>query len=351
MNRKLTKASYLLCVAGAVVCAQAPRHIGLTKTDAFVLCAQRTFGKPIIVENYPVFGDRVKDLSCAARTGELVESLTSHRLKVFEAGDWVFVMGSGGFDPRVAPENPGRVQWTDVRVNPDIENYRLVEVRTLSDTELQRIGQTIFSGSRVIPVSVPLDLRASPIVRSSAEGDTMVVRPLLLLAARSLGHGAIESVVGLWLGAGGQPGRLVYGEMMNGRYEMLWDSPLFPVWQGNMFFADVNGDGVQEIVVRGLTGVGRDTDRWMTIFDIHGNELTRQRPCDVGDLFDYEPEGIACSIAARDVSLRPNSDGTKKEIWATDPPDLAPGTYRFRLEGGRFIMSNQPIVPSRPRKR
>src|SRR6185503_835063 len=61
---------------------------------------------------------------------------------------------------------------------------------------------------------------------------------------------APESVVAMY-GQGRGLARLVYGELRDGRYVPLWDSPLFNAALADYSYHDFDNDGVPEIVLRG----------------------------------------------------------------------------------------------------
>jgi hypothetical protein len=148
---------------------------------------------------------------------------------------------------------------------------------------------------------------------------------MLAVGARSLRPG-IRSAFALW----GYPNgwrRLIYGELVNGRFELKWDSPILCGYRPALRFEDVDGDGTEEIAV--LSTFGRH-DMMMSIFSVKGEELTRQPQC-VTDWTDKE-HGIACPVVAEDISFE-NGAGGRKDIVVEGSGE---GLYRLSLDGGRY---------------
>jgi len=134
----------------------------------------------------------------------------------------------------------------------------------------------------------------------------------------------------------GERGRFVYGEIRDGRYVMLWDSPLFCA-RGNPDFEDVNGDGQDEILFWAHTS-GNMAYPILVIFDRNGRELTRGKDdnaCANGS------EGWACEIEGSDISLENAADG-RKEIQVSGGTDGK--NHVFRLVDGVFV-SASPFSP------
>jgi hypothetical protein len=108
--------------------------------------------------------------------------------------------------------------------------------------------------------------------------------------------------------------RLVYGELRNGKYVLLSDSPLFNILHGDIQFADVNGNGIKEIVIAS-TNYGNWEYPMYVVFDKNGRELTRQKKCNTTIVADgtwnFSEETGTCAIFGTEISFRENEEGRR----------------------------------------
>jgi hypothetical protein len=121
-------------------------------------------------------------------------------------------------------------------------------------------------------------------------------------------------------------GRLVYGEMRNGNYQVLWDSPLLNS-RGRLNFLDVNGDGANEIVWRSaLCGAQNCMPEQLVVFDRSGHELTRQKKCPdtLGSYYYFDESNGVCPIEGNEIQFTmispypdPPEESTPKDIVAS----------------------------------
>jgi hypothetical protein len=134
--------------------------------------------------------------------------------------------------------------------------------------------------------------------------------------------------------------------MRDGKYELLWDSPLFNV-SGGISFGDVDGDGWQDIIIESWRG-GNQVYPGLVIFDRAGRELTRQEKCETSNEGFNEVDGV-CAIQGADISLGTN-EHAPKEIRVTDW-DGDGKDHLFRLKDGRYVPGpplTAPPVPAPP---
>jgi tetratricopeptide (TPR) repeat protein len=162
-----------------------------------------------------------------------------------------------------------------------------------------------------------------------------------------LGPDGDKSVVAV---VNGQPifstARLVYGELRGGKYQILWDSPLFNLLHANIYFRDVNNDGAKEIVIESTT-YGNQEYPILVIFDKEGREITRQRKCDTlsgtGDNFNQE-DGT-CAIFGEDITFSENEEGPK-EIYVKNWDDSK--NHIFKLNRDSSYVPGPPVAGSFP---
>lgn len=144
-----------------------------------------------------------------------------------------------------------------------------------------------------------------------------------------------ESVVAVFGPARGKM-RLVYGELAHGVYRMLWDTPLVGP-DLTLSYKDVDGDGIPEIVLRWTEAGGNVIYDALAVFNVKGEELTRQQECDPS-LPYAEAAQFACAIWGASVDFEKITLG-KYDIldvpnFETNPQDAD----RYSLVNGHYSL-------------
>jgi hypothetical protein len=116
----------------------------------------------------------------------------------------------------------------------------------LSETEARALLPDVLQSARTVPLEPtqalsPAELTANGMpLRSPAEDEEVEADLNLHFYKAKLKSNAADSVITVMTGwSSFLVGRLIYGEIRNGRYQMLWDSPLVN-GHGRLDFADVN---------------------------------------------------------------------------------------------------------------
>jgi len=292
------------------------RHIRLSNADRSASCMNSVLGKPTVAD---VDEHWLLDPCPRSRT-ELVEALNHDGLRLFDAGDFAFVISSRFFPP-LPPGSDAhwpQLKWNQIRTTAQIK-----PAQGMAQAEADHIGRQILQRARLIPLNVS----EAP----DKDGTLNVQLNINLYQDVSFDAATFTSVIALinQLPVDGERGRFVYGEIRNGRYVMLWDSPLFCA-RGNPDFADVNGDGQDEILFWAHTS-GNMAYPILVIFDKNGRELTRGKDANA---CANGREGWACEIEGADISLENAADG-KKEIQVSGGTDGK--SHVFRLVDGVFV--------------
>lgn len=229
---------------------------------------------------------------------------------------------------------PGREyhQWRALRIHLSVENRRSPGARVVPQEEAERIAHAVFASARPIPVSLDS-------VPNEDNGTRNEAIPVAVDAAQ-LGRSA-ESIVTIFNQA--SRARVTYGEMRDGAYVPLWDSPLTNGFDLGWSYRDIDGNGTKEIV---LWSVWLPHSHVLSIFDLDGHELTRQNDCRTFPPGGFDPAGGTCPIFGDEIEIQPSSNGKPGDIVVTGEVDGEPGdglhTYRFST--GRYR-----LVPRRPR--
>jgi len=292
------------------------KHVGLSNADRSASCMDSVLGKRTIVN---VDEHWLMDPCPNSRAG-LLEALKRDGLRLFEAGDFAFVIPSKffpPFPPDASPSITQQIKWNQLKILAQVRPAQGMDQKQADD-----IGRQILERARLIPLSV-----SEP---SDKDGTLTVQLNIYLYQDVYLDSGTPTSIVALvnQLPVDGETGRFVYGEVREGKYSMLWDSPLFSA-RGNPDFEDVNGDGLHEILFWAHTS-GNMSYPILVIFDKDGRELTgsNEKACYRGG------EGWACEIGGTEINLEDSADG-KKEIQVrggTDGKD-----HVFKLVEGLYV--------------
>jgi len=242
-----------------------------------------------------------------------------------ETDDWFFVHPTRFLRP-VYPSRP-TIAWKRLLLIPEVQNWEgLPGVRTLAPTELEQIGRRVFRETR----SAPVFSHDEP----DANG-TLKVEYLLSAIAVRLRAGGSESIVGV-LGRPGTTGRLVFGELRRGEYQVLWDSPLFNALRLQLGFEDVDGDATKEIVIQSAYGLNGDASM-LAIFDVKGRELTRQLYCEFDPLWGYDATGLTCSIVGYAHTLTDPVEGHRDVLVRERDADGGVNVHRYAIRNRRYV--------------
>ena len=144
--------------------------------------------------------------------------------------------------------------------------------------------------------------------------------------------------------------RLIYGEMRNGRYVPLWDSPAFYGWFLEMGYRDLDRDGTEEILLSSRVGQLNDYSVMLSALKVTGEEITRQTKCFTDDIWGFDEHGGLCPIVGKEIQIDGSAPGPD-QILVTDRPEDAFTPYKGRRVRYRFIDGRYRAVVDQPGKR
>jgi hypothetical protein len=183
------------------------------------------------------------------------------------------------------------------------------ECTPLRERDLKNVGEVVLA-------EAPMPLFSLGNIPSS---DTAIIEAKLYLTLHDCHlKPDVESVFGT-LGYG----RLIYGEMKNHQFELLWDSVPLPAGVQINDLRDMNGDGVKEILLEWQEGGGQSYTG-LAIFDLHGNEL--------------DPGPSTGSFLGEDIKYDLRPDGTVEVV-------ISSGSRT-----DRYTLVNDGYVPEKPPK-
>src|SRR5208283_705 len=357
------------------------KHYGYSGQDKMLECMQQVFGKyaagfpgtvlygyiPIITGRPPRVVDGrwqpvtervtyppVADLPCPTTRDGIAKLLNSdvakllllinpeqtEGIRIFETTQWVYIIPAANFS---AAPHVEMQRWKRIKFEPKIES-----VDNISEPDARALLPEILKSARTIPLRPSQALSPAQLTalgkpqRAPGADDEVEVGPYFRFYKAKLQPNAPDSVIALmedW--PAGVAGRIIYGEMRDGKYQMLWDSPLVN-GHGQLELADVNGDGWDELLWHSETcGARNCSPVELVIFDKEGHEITRQEKCSVQPIYPFDETDGVCSIVGEEVTvgdaaMLPQGKHGPVEItvesWVADGKDRV-----FKLVNGSYV--------------
>jgi len=293
------------------------QHASKSETDRFLLCARSTFQKPVYMTVIGPWFDAA--MRCLSDRKEVLHELEERQVAVFENESAILLV-----PPRIRPD----IKWQKFDIKFHVMNFDdpvPPGSRALTKEEQDQIAKVILEQAIVPPVAPGF---------ADVVGDTGEMNMSLILDAHYLSR-ETESVVALFGPARGKM-RLVYGELAHGVYRMLWDTPLVGP-DLTLSYKDVDGDGIPEIVLRWTEAGGNVIYDALAVFNVKGEELTRQQECDTS-LPYAEAAQFACAILGASVDFEKTTldkyDILDVPNFETNPEDAD----RYTLVNGHYSL-------------
>jgi hypothetical protein len=254
---------------------------------------------------------------------------------------WAYIIPASRFSETPGtPDYPNREQWKRIRIETKVE----VE-EGISEAEARALVPEILKYARTVPLEPqafsPQGTDTSGVTSGISAGNEEAEIDLRFRFSKiKLKPDFADSIIVVidnwpFLTAG----RLVYGELHDGKYEMLWDSPLLNA-RGTVSFGDINGDGVDEIVWNSTECGTHCGVQEVVVLDKVGHEITRQRECKVPATSPFNEEDGVCSIRGFEINIDmplvgPEARRVPANIevrnWETDGAD-----HVFKLVNGKY---------------
>ena len=294
-------------------------------TDALVACGTRLLGKPVFLTIDSAFFD--KPFACPEARAAFAPAMQGLGLRMFESADSAVLIPEWAFERK---ETGLYYAWKQIAVQMAVEEFQPIDdsgsvVKALQPGEPQLLANAIYRSARTPPLG-----RFS---MGTDHANTSVSAPLTLTLGEVVLKPGVRSIVATWGNEGGFR-RLVYGEIVDGRYTFAWDSPVISGRNPTLAFEDVDGDGVKEICLSTLLG---RHDMLVSIFTRTGDELTRQERCVTEWVDDRSRKpASACPVSGEQVNLQPPVNG-RRDLQV----ETSGGSYRLVLKGKRYIRTSR----------
>jgi len=347
----LSKVAVLLLLAGLFPSlldgqgGSAIRHIGRSNFEPTLDCIRRVYGKPAIWDASVRFWKEPVIPECPASRPALVDTLAAFGFRIFDAQDFVFIIASKLFQPQDPLDRPhAQLKWTKIKIH---FNLQTLHENDETPANAREIATEILQRARMIPFNMSAVMNDGFPTPGAVETDLNIA-----LWVGQLGPKLGQSVIAL---INDRPdfstARMVYGEMRDGKYVMLWDSPLFNVRHADVYFRDVNGDGTKEIVIESMS-YGVKEYPMLVIFDKDGRETSRQGKCDttIAADKDFMPEDGTCAIFGKDVQFSGDMRAPQdpEDEGGRAPEDIYVRDWYGDGKNHAFKVANGAYVPGPP---
>jgi hypothetical protein len=309
------------------------KHLGISDVTQFVSCAEKVLHKRVLLHPNLQLNQVIP--VCTYQSGDQFRaSLRAKLVAVKEDEDWAYLLPASYFGPweSYTPEGE-KLYWTKFRIEVSVANAdpknRQTEME-LKPEALLKLRDQVLQQARLIPIFEP---------HTQAAADVAQIGISLQVYVRHANKSGPVSLVVLINEAGdwAADGRIVYGEeKVDGSFQLLWDSPIIVARLAQVSFLDVDGDGIEEVVLRSSYPAGMRDLQALSVFDLQGNELTRNlttavesaKPhCAVPALYGYSAADGACPIVAEGVDFD----------YSHGPPYDIVGDRVFTLNEHRYV--------------
>jgi hypothetical protein len=215
-------------------------HVSFSKLDQWGECVRRLTGKSLLLADF----QPSTNLPCPLSQDELGKQIEGKAVLVL--GDkWDLLIGKGSPAAVTRPES-----WKGVSVNLSIKPWEPGKgSRRPSDSELAELS---IEALRVVRSSLGVEPPVAKRVEAGRPVDAIArINLELLFDIHRTSPTGPESVIGILREQDGGigDGRIIYGELRNGKPSFLWDSPRLTTRLLDLSYRDLNHDGVEEILL------------------------------------------------------------------------------------------------------
>jgi len=332
----ILSASLWGCCAGA----QQPAT-SILPHDQVQDCLRRVWGKPVFWDS------RVAELSdssiCGTPADKLDQALKGQHLKAFHLTNAVLLTADDAF---TSNRMNLYYRWKTPSLGIRVQPLTQPDSRQSTDAEMQQIADGTLQHSHLVPLASPFDGNAEGIGELAVTIDIDIHK----MHSGSDRESAIALVVDTdpehdyIFGAG----RIVYGELKNGEFTYLWETPLLAYWRARLGYVDLLRNGNLQIDVTSAWGSNMQYTVFYD-FDLDGSEITRQSDtCTAMDALtiDHNRNAAVCPMYG-EADLVEGGEGPKEMVVTDEKGKRA----RHGFSGGRYQRiggSKKPAPPSDP---
>jgi hypothetical protein len=298
------------------------KHLNFGTSDRISECLGRILKRKVLLSSVPSDFDVSV---CEGMTAEgLLARLKAKNLDVILNDEWAvicgFAMAHGVkriiVEPQLAAPTLTKDQQTRLE-DVLLEQSRFISVNLLSDVRSE--------ADKSLTAHIPLRYQVHVLPEDTSGQLRMVV---LLRQFNYSGRN-----------------RLAFVELRDGEFALKWDSGELEAESVGIELDDVLGDGRVEIVAMGelATDIGAPKDDVLAVFEVDGNELTRQEECFGKGFFAQWREEMVCPIAGSEVSFITDVSPWQINVsgWLAST-DAKTTIFRLVAEKKRYVAIRSP---------
>lgn len=268
-------------------------------------CLRELWGQPVFWDSRAVAP--VDPSLCKVPQDKMEAALQQQHIISFRLPNAVLLASESAFRQE---SGPFRYEWKTPAIKIRVLPRVTPGSRKPTEAELHEFAEVILKHSHLAPLTCPF---------KASEGQPGRLAFNIFVEIHKMHPGADqESVVVLLADSDAEQetvlgaGRLLYGELQEGRLRFRWESPLLETAMSKVGFVDLLGGGNLQIMLTSVFGMGNHTALY--VFDLNGREISRQAStCEAFADWDRH-SAVACPIATEtDIEIKGG---------ATDPKDL-----------------------------
>ena len=330
--------------------AQQPEATASNPHDQVQDCLRRLWGKPVFWDSR---ASTIPNSSiCNTPADKLDDALKAQHLKVFHLSNAVLLSPDDAFTP--TPTNLYS-RWKTPSLSIRVRALTQPESRKPTDAEMRQISDVILQRSHLPPLSCPYE--------SSADGVGKLAVTINIDIHKMHSGSEQESAIALVIDTDPEheysfgAGRIVYGELKEGGYKYLWESPLLASSYGRFGYESLLGNGDLQILVSSAWGISFQYQVFYA-FDLGGNEITRQKDtCVAMDqlALDINRGTTVCPIYAANLEFARDTKGPKT-LLVTNENDkeimyvFSQGRYQPIGDSKKPTPASDPVATARNRE-
>ena len=344
LNRNLSKVLLLWMILwpSCASATQQPESAMPTPHDLVQDCLRSVWGKPVFWDSSAAAPP--DPAICGMPADKLDDALKAQHLKAFHLPNGVLLTSDAVFTPK--PSNM-YYHWKTPSLSIRVQPLAQPESRQPTVAEMRQISDVILQRSHLPPLACPYD--------SGPDGLGKLALTIDIDIHRMRTGSPLESAIALVISTDPEheysfgAGRIVYGELRDGRYKYLWETPLLASSYGRFGYEDLLRNGDLQILVSSAWGISFQYQVFYA-FDLEGNEITRQNyTCEAMDqlALDLNRGTAVCPIYAGSLDFVDDAKGPKA-LLVTNENDIK---VMYVFSRGRYRTvdgSKKPAPPSDP---
>jgi hypothetical protein len=342
LNESITRLLMLsVSLWGCCAVAQQPDATVILPHDQVQDCLRKVWGKPVFWDSSSAYPP-VPSI-CSMPAEKLDDALKARHLKAFHLPNAVLLTSDDAFTPN---RMNLYYRWKTPSLSIRVQALTLPDSRKPTDAEMRQIADVILQRSHLVPLACPYDSGPDGVGKLAVTIDIDIHK----MHPGSQQESAIALVIDTdpehdhLFGAG----RIVFGELGDGGYKYLWETPMLASSYGRWGYVDLLRNGNLQIDVTSAWGNNMQYTVFYD-FDLDGSEITRQSDtCTAMDALaiDHNRNAAVCPMYG-DAAIVEGGKGPK-EMVITDEKGKK---VRYAFSDGRYQRiggSKKPAPPSDP---